>query len=529
MDVSVNGVDFSPDGNADLIFQMQSPAYILSAYPDFGQMSGEAKVEVVGASFGDGIHRCYFGSNSVPARRVSATLLRCAAPAAIAVEEVALRVWKKDHGFLHGNLSFSFVPDFSIQVVSPSVGPASEGTVLDVHGVNFRNFLNLTCLFVDAANKKQASRVPVATAGVYISPETVRCVLPQLPGLSPGGVVHVLVSANGRELPKSFAVLAVQASPKVMKLTPSLVDSGATSVVTVTGRDFAKTDALACAFGRSRGLGGQNADATWLSGTQMLCHIRSLVPGRFVIEASNNGVDFSSDGMSVQVSLPVQVHAVTPSHGWVGRPRTVSVSGVRFPADMSAECAFGLSKAPARVVSSTVAVCFAPALSHGTHAFEMTVQGSHVRISSPSLSFSQRLTPTILRVTPSSGFVTGGTHVTIVANGNDSLDAITSCRFGRLLVRASQLSASEISCVSPPASSATPVVLLLEDGHDGGELRTGVDFAYLDVFVVLSVHPSEVSIHGGDRVTIIGANFSQAGPTDLAVTFGMRRLVNPKP
>ena len=78
--------------------------------------------------------------------------------------------------------------------------------------------------------------------------------------------------------------------------------------------------------------------------------------------------------------------------------------------------------------------------------------------------------------------------------------------------------------MSPPSVSVRSVELLVEDGHEGGALAAGTNFVYLGTWNVTAVAPTEASVHGGDRLTVHGTGFAQAGLNDLAVSFGLRRL-----
>ena len=518
VDVSVNGVDFAPEPT-ELVYAVSDAGVVTAVSPDFGQMTGETTVEIASSRLEKDVYSCHFGAAHVVASWHSPALLSCQAPLAQATGNVVLRVSRKDHGFMRGNLSFTYTEDYVVTRLRPSMGPAAQGSILETNGGSFENRSSLTCLFSDAMHP---ARDVIASPAIFVAQHHVRCVTPEVPEITAIGTLQVRVSGHGREFPRSYSTYALQPKAIAMLLTPSSFDSGSMSVVTITGRGFAKSDSLACTFGRPRARDSLTADAVWLSPTQMLCYVPSFVPGRFAVEVSNNGVDFSSDGLAVDVSLPVEVHTLAPSSGWVGRSRSVTVTGTRFPDGVPAECVFGLSRAPARFVTSTAAVCFSPPLQHGLHAFELGVARSHVRVRPSTLTFASQHEPTVRRVVPTSGFVTGGTPVTIY--GNEALDAISACRFGPETSPAEHVSASEIVCMSPPSVSVRSVELLVEDGHEGGALAAGTNFVYLGTWNVTAVAPTEASVHGGDRLTVHGTGFAQAGLNDLAVSFGLRRL-----
>ncbi|GMI30504.1 hypothetical protein TrRE_jg11042, partial [Triparma retinervis] len=92
------------------------------------------------------------------------------------------------------------------------------------------------------------------------------------------------------------------------------------------------------------------------------------------------------------------------------------------------------------------------------------------------------------------------------------------CRFGEGNdVSAGYISATEVVCVSPAASSAGAVdVAVSNNGVDFDD--SSILFEYKDGAAVGSISPTSGSIVGGTIVTVTGANFEDTN--DLACLFG---------
>lgn len=133
--------------------------------------------------------------------------------------------------------------------------------------------------------------------------------------------------------------------------------------------------------------------------------------------------------------------------------------------------------------------------------------------SAPKVTRSTMPAPTITKVNPSSGPVSGGNNVSISGSGFTNTTAVA---FGSTIATSfAVVSDSTINAVVPPGPSAGGTVSVLVTGP-GGTSPAGTSYTYAATPVISSITPNNGPTAGGNTVSIGGANFTNI----TAVAFG---------
>lgn len=171
-------------------------------------------------------------------------------------------------------------------------------------------------------------------------------------------------------------------------------------------------------------------------------------------------------------------------------------------------CVFGEAKASATIISATDISCAPPAFSteHGVHRVESVTAylENSEGLKSPSLTSYLDYDLTVSSLTPTSGFKSGGTAVTISGTGFKDYPWL-SCRFGTTVypVLAQFRTSSSIVCVSPPQDSIGGVVVEVStNGLDW--TQSGLQFVYKANAFISALNPLYGTTAGGTLVTITG-------------------------
>ena len=103
-----------------------------------------------------------------------------------------------------------------------------------------------------------------------------------------------------------------QAAAAVSSVSPSVVAAEGGTPLTVLGSGFsAASEALCYLLCR---VGGAVRRARWASPTALVCNTTRAAAGEAVVEVSNNGREYTSDGVSVRL-VSVRVQDVQPWSG----------------------------------------------------------------------------------------------------------------------------------------------------------------------------------------------------------------------
>ena len=128
------------------------------------------------------------------------------------------------------------------------------------------------------------------------------------------------------------------------------------------------------------------------------------------------------------------------------------VHGPTFTSGSDYRCKFGESIVGAVLAGDGNLTCTSPGQSTPEDvSVEVTLNGQ--QYSRSAVRFAYHTPEQVLRLSPSSGLITGSTIVRVLGSGFRPFEE-TLCRFGDFSVNATWVSTGEVQCVSHPAASA---------------------------------------------------------------------------
>ncbi len=194
--------------------------------PRKGPPSGGTVVSVFGTNLSD-VRSVQFGSRSALFRIISDSELSATTPAS-PVGDVAIRLVTSTSEVMSSDL-FSFSEDAVLQPrisnISPTVGPISGGTIVEITGANFVNVER-----VEFGGRVASFRIVSASSIVATTP-------PSSAGTVP---VRVITQGGDAVAPILFSFRDQAQSPRIVRFNPaSGVASGGT-IVTIDGNNLSK-------------------------------------------------------------------------------------------------------------------------------------------------------------------------------------------------------------------------------------------------------------------------------------------------
>ena len=158
-------------------------------------------------------------------------------------------------------------------------------------------------------------------AATFISDTEVSCTSPARDTALGAGDMMVVVSNNGLDFTPSYARFYYRLAPAVASVSPSVAPEFTKVRVSVSGANFFDADGIFCRFARADD-GTKDASnapvdvqALWESPEFVQCATPELQRGTYRVEVSNNGADFSANGVTLEVETPMVVSKVWPMHG----------------------------------------------------------------------------------------------------------------------------------------------------------------------------------------------------------------------
>lgn len=208
---------------------------------------------------------------------------------------------------------------------------------------------------------------------------------------------------NVKERERRDAVL-----PTITSISPTAGPSSGGTIVTIYGTDFGVSK-------NSVSIGGSACvGLTIINSTTLRCTTTAHSAGLASVSISNGaGESYTKDGLFTYVAPP-SVTSISPSAGSTLGSTLVTISGSDFSNGANITIG-GTTCSGATVVSSTTITCTTSANSAGTFSVIVTNIDGQTGMLSNAYTFQPA--PTVTSITPSSGFSSGSTPVTINGTG----------------------------------------------------------------------------------------------------------------
>lgn len=492
--VTNNNADWT---SSSVEFTFRPPISILSVSPKVGPMGGGTVLRVVvmglDADIDRGTITCRFGQTLVSAAFIDADgAVLCVSPSTSSLGASSLELSRNGVEFTSDGWVFHYIADMTVGSAWPLMGPESGGTLIALDGHGFSDIGDLVCEFGSPEN-----RVPATD----ISATSIHCLSPaHMPGM-----VSLRVGMNGQQFVETGILFDYLMESTVRHLQPSLGPVQGGTAVDVVGAAFVNSTALSCR------LADRIVPATFVSKELVRC-ITPPSPSisRLPLEVSNNGIDFTTNGILFSYVAALEIIRVWPTSGPTTGGTLITVHGSGFSGGESIVCIFGSNQAPATVRSDDELTCLAPrAMSKGSAFLRLTNNGIDM-VSAPT-NYTYVASIRLANVTPATVGEDGG-ETLVITGENFIASPSLACRFGSQdTVPALWLSLTEVSCSVPPtrAGPHEASLTVTNNGQDfAGEALT---YTYLPTIRVLKIDPVEGPVDGGTEITIVGSGLGQTG------------------
>jgi hypothetical protein len=327
------------------------------------------------------------------------------------------------------------------------------------------------------------------------------------PPQSAGTVDVTVVNAVGTSVTGAndqYTYLA-SGAPTVTAINPSSGPLAGTNSVTISGSGF--SGATAVFFGGNAATG-----FTVNSPTSITATVPAGTVGTVDVTVTTPvGVSATKPADQYTYVAAPTVTGVNPSSGSVGGNNTVTISGTGFSG--ATAVFFGGNAATSFTVNSPTSITAVVPASTGDAAGTVDVTVTTAGGTSGTSAADQYtygvLIPSITSVSPSSGYVGGGTVVTISGIG---FTGATAVKFGSNSAASfTVVNDNTISATAPAGSLGTVDVTVTAPG---GNSTTGVsdDFTYVaaGIPIITSVSPNSGSTNGHNLVILYGSGFTGA-------------------
>jgi hypothetical protein len=289
----------------------------------------------------------------------------------------------------------------TIATINPSSGPDTGGTVVTITGTNF----------------EQAGGVSVVTFGG--TPGTDLDVISDTelevttPAGTAGDVDVVVTNGDGPATEvDGFTYLAV---PTITNIAPSMGPLAAGTLVTITGTNFqAAGNVNSVTFGGDGGTG-----LNILSDTELEINAPAGTAGAVDVVVTNGDGSGTATNGYTYVAAPT-IATITPSAGPVAGGTSVTITGTNF-VGVTAVNFDGNPGTSLTVNSPTELTIETPAGTAGAVNVQVVAAGGSV---TETGGFTYAAAPTITNINPASGFVAGGTVVTITGTNFIGVTAV---------------------------------------------------------------------------------------------------------
>jgi hypothetical protein len=237
----------------------------------------------------------------------------------------------------------------------------------------------------------------------------VACIAPS--AASEGRVLVDLSLNEGVDFARSGFEFIYEAAATVEELRPSRGLSGSAGV-TVVVRHFARSEELKCLFGDVQ------VAAIFTSSTEIVCRAPERGEGVVLVSVNNNGADLGRGEVKFEYAVSGHVVSIVPSKGPTSGSTRVTIHGDgRKAVEVSgAMCVFGKMEAGA-VEEGSKLICVSPRVSTaGTVQFMLRDKQSGTQMTA-TVSFEFYEAASIASLVPSTGYVGGGSIVTVIGSG----------------------------------------------------------------------------------------------------------------
>lgn len=521
LEIAENGLDVT---NSGWRFDYMPGVNVTGAFPLTGPEGGGTAVMITGPEFlGLETIVCQFGAAGfrVAGRWLGRTAFECDTPSQ-RPGRVRLAISTNGQQFTDVGLAFDYLPQATVQSVSPRSGSVHGGTQIAVSGAGFVNSTEIACRLGERVGEAQ-----------YVDPTLVLC---RAPGMEvvhkekAGSSVFIGVANNGIDFTSTEnpgAMFQYVPAFELLSIEPTSGPATGGTVLHVDGVGFDTAGNVSCV------VNGLEIEALVENAKRLVCVTPPVAGGGLVdIRLTNNGVETTFTKASFRYHLPIEVRSIYPTSVPESGGSRLLVTGSGFTDTGALACVFIFPAATlqatqiessATYISDSLISCPSPA-GGGVGPADLHVTNNGVDISDSRLPFSVTSKSTVTTVWPTSGSTNGGTSVRV--QGTGFLDSATAfCRFGDYDIVSvdAVLDSTSIVCTSPPRDDTDTSLVAVEVTSNSLDwTSSGVLFTYLPPVEVLGVSPKTGPLSGGTVVRVSGSRLEDAAAAGgmLSCRFG---------
>jgi RHS repeat-associated protein len=477
VEVVVNG----QASNLDVLFTMPNPV-VTSVSPAAAPVG--TQIQINGSGFGSSVGSSPGAStvtiNNKPQTVVSWSDKQIVVTVASVTTSGPIAVTV---GGVTSNISVYFtVPPPQVTSITPASGAA--GMQVTISGSGFQA-------------TQGSSTIIVGTQQPAISSWSDTQIVAKIASGTGTGPVNVNVNGVG----SNQDVVFMAPNPIVTSVSPSSGPGG--SQVTINGTGFGATQGSS-----SVSLLGSTAAASIVSwsNTQIVATV-SPYADTYGVQVTVSGVGSNTDNVFT-VARP-QITSISPTSGPVGTQ--VTITGSNFQATQSSYASVRIGSGSLSPISSWSNTQIVGTVSSGASTGPVSVQTyiyANDLISNQNVIFTMP-NPIVASVSPSSG--PGGTQVQINGSGFGATQGSSTIAFNGVNATVASWSDTQITAAVPVTATSGAVTV-----SEGGITSSGVNFT-VPAPQITSISPTSGAV--GTQVTINGANFQTAKPSNGSVTF----------
>ena len=387
----------------------------------------------------------------------------------------------------------------TITNISPSFGPPTGGTLVEITGSNF--------VGTDSGfgGSLMFGGTPATSYTVH-SDTRITAVAPVGSGIQQITVTH---PQSGSSPFTTNANFTYSSGPLILEIDPPFGPVTGGTVVTITGTGFA--------VGATVKFGTTNATFVTVKSQTQIEVISPPGTGNQMITVTVNGVTSPSTPLaSFAYSGPI-ITSISPIAGPIAGGTAITIKGQNFTSASTVQFGPLLSATPTFVDTQTLTVTSPPSgVPQAVHIRVTT--GSGQSPETPASLFTYTNGPIINSLNPATGPTTGGTIVIITGL---NFTAPLTVSFGSTPAPSFNVnSATQITVLSPSHGLAEAVDVRVTKGSDISPVGTATKFTYTSaVPIITQLSPNQGSTFGGYDVVISGLGFTGASCPG-AVKFG---------
>ena len=384
-----------------------------------------------------------------------------------------------------------------VSSVSPSAGPLTGATTVDVSGTGFV-VGNTTASFGGTATTISCTSTTTCSA--------------TSPAGTPGTVDITLTTPGGTSATSAADQFSYDAVPVVGSVNPAAGPLTGTTPVAITGTGFV--------VGATTGFFGTTV-ATISCTSTTACSATAPPAGAGTVDitlTTPGGTSaISSTDQYTYDAAPI-VTLVRPAAGPLTGTTTVAITGTGFVVG-GTSAHFGTSAATISCTSTTTCSGTSPAEGVGTVDITVATPGG-TSATSAADQYTYDAGPVVTLVSPASGPAAGGTVVSITGTGLAGIASAAAINFGTSHPSIyTVISATSVSATAPAHSPGVVDITVVTPG--GTSATSPADqFTYHAAPVVSAVSPADGLPAGGAVITVTGTGFSGASAVDFGPTAG---------